>query len=57
VALLTPLPTGSRLQQLRASGKLTPAVRPWDALPPPISLRPGEKTASELLEELRAGER
>jgi prevent-host-death family protein len=57
VALLTPLPTGSRLQQLRASGKLTPAVRPWDALPPPISLQPGEKTASELLEELRAGER
>jgi prevent-host-death family protein len=57
VALLTPLPTGSRLQQLRASGKLTPAVRPWDALPPPIRLQPGEKTASELLEELRAGER
>lgn len=57
VALLTPLPQGSRIERLRASGKLTPAVRPWDALPAPIRLEPGEKTASELLEELRADER
>lgn len=57
VALLTPLPQGSRIEQLRASGRMRPAVRPWSDLPPPIEVKPGEKTPSEILEEMRAGER
>jgi prevent-host-death family protein len=57
VALLSPLPQGSRLDQLRASGRLRPATRSWSELPSPFELKPGEKTPSEVLEGMRAGER
>jgi prevent-host-death family protein len=56
VALLAPLPEGSRLQQLRAGGRLRPALRPWSDLPSPLALEPDERTPSELLEEMRAEE-
>ena len=57
VALLTPLPTGSRIEQLAASGRLRRATRSWKDLPPPLELAPGEKPLSVILEELRADER
>lgn len=57
VALLAPLPAGSRIDELTASGRLKRATTPWSALPPPIKLPAGEKRASEILEELRADER
>ena len=57
VALLTPLPAGSRIEQLAASGRLRRATRPWSELPPPAEPKPGEKLPSKILEELRADER
>lgn len=58
VALLTPVPrTGSRLEQLRASGRVRPAKGSWKGLPPPLPLEPGEKPPSQVLEEMRADER
>jgi prevent-host-death family protein len=57
VALLGPLPTGGTLERLRASGRLRPATRPWAGLPTPAEPAPGEKSLSEILEELRADER
>ncbi len=57
VALLSPLPTGSRIEQLRASGRLKRASRQWSDLPTPLELAPDEKPLSKILEELRAGER
>lgn len=57
VAILTPVPTGGRRERLIAGGRLRPATRAWESLPAPIALKPGEKSASEMLEELRADER
>lgn len=57
VALLSPLPTGSRIEQLAAAGRLKRATRSWADLPPPLELAPGEKPPSKILEELRAQER
>ncbi len=57
VALLTPLPTGSRVDQLAASGRLRRTTRRWADLPPPIEPRPGEKLPSQILEEMRDDER
>ena len=57
VALLTPLPTSSRIEQLAASGRLRRATRSWKDLPPPLPLALGEKPPSKVLEELRADER
>jgi prevent-host-death family protein len=58
VALLTPVPkTTSRIEQLRASGRIRPATGSWKDIGPPLKLEPGEKPLSEILEELRADER
>ena len=58
VALLIPMPkTQSRVEQLRASGRIRPAKRSWKELSPPSPLKPGEKPLSAILEELRADER
>ena len=58
VALLTPVPrVGSRLEQLRATGRIRPAKGSWKDLPPPLPLAPGEKPPSQVLEEMRADER
>jgi prevent-host-death family protein len=58
VALLTPVPkTQSRIEHLRASGRIRPATGSWKDLPPPIPLKPGEKPLSTILEEMRADER
>jgi prevent-host-death family protein len=52
VALIVPVQK-SRLQDLIAAGEVTPPSRPF-ALPPTRIRVEGEKTASEILEELRA---
>ncbi len=58
VALLTPVPKAqSRIEQLRASGRIRPATGSWKDLPQPISLKQGEKPLSAILEEMRADER
>jgi prevent-host-death family protein len=58
VALLTPVPVAtSRIEQLRASGRIRPAKGSWRDIGPPLELAPGEKPLSEILEELRADER
>jgi prevent-host-death family protein len=58
VAYLTPVPkTQSRLEQLRASGRIQPATRSWEDLPPPLPLKPGETPPSKVLEEMREHER
>lgn len=58
VALLMPVPKStSRYEQLVASGRIRSAKRSWKDLPPPRSVRPGEKPLSEILEELRSDER
>jgi hypothetical protein len=51
-----PAPT-SRIEQLRASGRIRPAKGSWKDIGPPLKLGPGEKPLSEILEELRADER
>jgi prevent-host-death family protein len=58
VALLTPLPkTQSRLEQLRASGRIRAAKGSWRDLGPPLPLAPGERPLSVILEDMRADER
>jgi prevent-host-death family protein len=55
VARLTPLPTGSMLEQLRASGDLVPATS--NEFPKPLPLPPGAEPPSKVLERLRRDER
>lgn len=58
VAYLTPVPAPtSRIEQLRASGRIRQAKGSWKDIGPPLKLGPGEKPLSEILEELRADER
>ncbi len=53
VALLTPLPEDEDpWERLIAEGKLTPATRRWEDVPPPLKLE-GGPTLSETLEEMR----
>jgi antitoxin (DNA-binding transcriptional repressor) of toxin-antitoxin stability system len=56
VALLTPLPGGSPLEQLRAAGDLQPAGAKLAELPPPLSPTVDE-LPSETLARLRRDER
>ncbi len=58
IARLTPEPENS-WDELIASGqiRLPLSNEPLSALPPPPPLKPGEKTASEILEEMRRDER
>ncbi|HJS49623.1 MAG TPA: type II toxin-antitoxin system Phd/YefM family antitoxin [Gaiellaceae bacterium] len=58
VAYLSPIPAPtSRIEQLKASGRIRPAKGSWKDLGPPLKLEPGEKPLSVILEELRADER
>ena len=57
VALLSPLPVGSRIEQLAASGRLRRASRPWAGLGPPLDPLPGVPPPSEVLAAMRADER
>ncbi len=53
VAMLTPLPKGTPLQELRAGGEIDPASADLDDLPEPISLPPGIESPSTALRRLR----
>lgn len=55
VALLSPLPTGSRIEQLAASGRLRRGK--GGPLPKPVEPTPGVPLPSEILAEMRANER
>ena len=58
VARLVPAPTGNDvLDRLIADGKVRPARGRLSDLPPPEPLRPGERPLSEILKEMRDGER
>lgn len=55
VARLTPLEGRpvSRIGRMIADGRITPAARTRDDLPPPIQLPPGGRPLSEILQEMR----
>jgi len=55
VARLTPLEGRpmSRIERMIADGRITPATRSWEELPPPIQLPPGGRPLSEILQEMR----
>lgn len=57
VALLSPIPEASPLEQLRATGQLQPATSDLDDLPPPIVLPAGVELPSQVLARLRHEER
>lgn len=56
VALLTPVPGGSPLEQLMAAGEIEPATASFATLPLPLPATGGE-LASEVLRRLRRDER
>jgi len=56
VALLTPLPVGSPLERLRATGDVEPATADLDDLPAPLRSRASE-LPSAVLARLRRDER
>jgi antitoxin (DNA-binding transcriptional repressor) of toxin-antitoxin stability system len=57
VALLGPLPAGSRIERLRAAGDLEPATAELDDLPDPLEPGPGIELPSSVLARLRRDER
>lgn len=57
VARLTPLPTGTPLEQMRASGEIEPASGDIEDLPDPLVLPDGVETPSAALARLRSQER
>ncbi len=57
VALLAPLPEGSPLERLRASGDIQPGAGDLEGLPEPLGLDPGIETPSAALARLRRDER
>ena len=57
VALLTPIPEGSPLERMRASGDVEPATADLDDLPEPIVLPPETELPSRVLARLRRDER
>ncbi|MGH9125205.1 MAG: type II toxin-antitoxin system Phd/YefM family antitoxin [Acidimicrobiales bacterium] len=57
VAILGPLPEGSPLEQLRASGDLEAATADLDDLPEPLLLAAGVEPPSETLARMRRDER
>jgi len=57
VAILAPIPGGSPLEQLRASGEITEAAGDLDELPEPLELPAGAETPSAILARLRRDER
>ena len=56
VALLTPLPTGTPLERMRAAGDIEPATVDLDSLPAPLDL-PDVEPPSAVLARLRRDER
>lgn len=56
VAILSPMPEGSPLERLRASGELEPATGTLDDLPAPLPSR-GAELPSAVLARLRRDER
>ena len=56
VARMMPL-SSSRIEDLIASGRARPALRPLTELPPPARPRRDRPEPSEVLEEMRAAER
>ena len=57
VAILAPVPGGSPLEQLRASGEISIGVGDFDDLPEPLPAAAGQETPSMVLERLRRDER
>jgi len=57
VALLTPVPGGGPLAQLRSQGEVIPARGRTGELPPPLPLQPGRAAPSAILARLRRDER
>ncbi|MGA3147747.1 MAG: type II toxin-antitoxin system prevent-host-death family antitoxin [Acidimicrobiales bacterium] len=57
VAMLTPLPEGSPLEQMRSSGEIDSASAGLDDLPEPISLPNGVESPTVALRRLRDHER
>jgi prevent-host-death family protein len=57
VALISPLPGGSALERLRASGEILPAQGRLDDLPAPLDLPRGTDRPSDVLRRLRQDER
>jgi prevent-host-death family protein len=57
VARLTPLPTGTPLERMRASGEIEPASGDIKDLPEPVVLPDGVETPSAALARLRSQER
>jgi prevent-host-death family protein len=57
VAVLAPLPSGSPLERLRATGDLEPAEADLKDLAEPLPLPPGQEAPSNVLERLRRDER
>ena len=57
VAVLAPVPGGSPLERLRASGEVTAAEGGLDDLPEPLSLPAGQESPSAVLARLRRDER
>ncbi len=57
VAVLSPPPEGSPLEQLRALGEIAPATGDLEDLPEPLVLAPGTEQPSKVLSRLRRNER
>lgn len=57
VALLTPLPSGTPLERMRALGDIESATGDLDDLPEPLSLPAGKEAPSDALARLRRDER
>jgi prevent-host-death family protein len=57
VALLTPVPSGTPLERLRASGDVSRTDGDLDDLPEPLQLPAGAPVSSVILARLRADER
>lgn len=57
VALLAPVPGGSPLERLRASGEMTAGEGDLDDLPEPLPLPAGQEPPSAVLGRLRRDER
>jgi prevent-host-death family protein len=57
VAILTPVPQGGPLEQLRAAGEIEPATAGLDDLGDPLPLPRGAEPPSAVLARLRSDER
>ncbi len=57
VAVLAPLPAGSPMERLRASGEMSLGEGDFDDLPDPLPLPAGHEPPSAVLERLRRHER